>query len=117
MKLLHRLGLHWMEAEPLPPMPDLTVDRQHLCHAPNPLWLSHASQCARKAGHKGAHRADDFHWSPDGRPRLVVARLSRHLWYYQLVDHEGAGPARWAPTQPAALALGLAALDTTRSHR
>ena len=89
-----------------------------LCHAPNPIWRAVASECARKAGHKGVHRCDGFAWSPDANPRLVVSvNWPEDGAWYQIVDHKGTGRGSWAPTHAAALALGLAALDTTRSHR
>lgn len=87
------------------------------CRAPGPRWTP-GSRCTRKAGHKGVHRADSHtYWSPDDRPRLVItSNRPDDGWWYQTVNREGYGNGSYAPTQPAALALGLAALDTA-THR
>ena len=79
------------------------------CNAPDCGWKTPVGSYDDVGPVSEAHRATH-------PPKLTVRRDAPGSWTWEIVQGGGSSMG-WAPSQPAALALGLAALDTTRSHR
>lgn len=79
-----------------------------VCTVPGCGWTRSASDQEALVALAAEHRHP---------PKLRIYRAAPGSWYYDLDKGNGQGEGAWAPSHPAALALGLAALEAASMRR